>query len=146
MEIERKFLVKDLPNLESIKGEEIIQGYLSYEPEIRIRKRDSKYYLTKKSIGSLVRNEEETQINELTYNILSSLVKDKLEKTRYIVKINNKLKAELDIYQGKLKGLYIVEVEFNSINEANNFIIPPWFGEEITNNQEYKNQNLAKKQ
>jgi CYTH domain-containing protein len=145
MEIERKFLVKETPDLKNIESEYIIQSYISYEPEIRVRKKSNKYYITKKSSGSLIRNEEETEINEIAYNILSSLIKNKLEKKRYIIKLPNKLNAELDIYQDKLEGLKVVEVEFNNIDEADNFIIPDWFGEEITDNLAFKNQNLAKK-
>ena len=36
----------------------------------------------------------------------------------------------------------IVEVEFKSLEDANKFIIPAWFGEEVTNNDKYKNKNL----
>lgn len=37
MEIERKFLIKELPNIEPVKHTRIYSGYISIEPEVRIR-------------------------------------------------------------------------------------------------------------
>jgi len=144
MEIERKFLVKKMPNLTNIVRVNIIQGYINYEPEVRIRKKDNRFYLTRKSLGTIERSEEDTEISEAAYNILSSLVKSDLKKVRYLIPIKDNLTAELDIYQGKLKGLNIVEVEFTNEKEANMFKVPDWFGKEITEDNYYKNQNLSK--
>ena len=59
MEIERKFLVKELPSLDGVKSSEIMQGYVSTLPEIRVRKLDDKYYRTEKDEGTVVREEHE---------------------------------------------------------------------------------------
>ena len=48
MEIERKFLVKELPDLMGVKYSEIEQGYFSISPEKRVRRRDDRFYLTEK--------------------------------------------------------------------------------------------------
>ena len=49
MEIERKFLVKTLPEgLDSYKCKHIEQGYLNTNPDVRIRKSDEDYILTYK--------------------------------------------------------------------------------------------------
>ena len=37
----------------------------------------------------------------------------------------------------------LVEVEFNSLEEAEAFIPPAWFGEEVTGNKQYSNAQLA---
>ena len=50
---------------------------------------------------------------------------------------------ELDEFAGKLAGLRIVEVEFESREAAAAFTPPPWFGEEITDDPRYLNANLA---
>ena len=43
MEIERKFLIKSLPdNLESYSCDTLIQAYISTEPVIRVRKKKTK--------------------------------------------------------------------------------------------------------
>ena len=52
MEIERKYLIKKLPeNLESYPCRHIEQGYLCTAPVVRIRKDNDKYELTYKSKG-----------------------------------------------------------------------------------------------
>ena len=44
MEIERKFLIKSLPdNLESYSCDTLIQAYISTEPVIRVRKKNEDY-------------------------------------------------------------------------------------------------------
>ncbi len=56
MEIERKFLITELPeNLEQYPFHLIEQGYLCTAPVVRIRKQDEEYYLTYKSKGMMVR-------------------------------------------------------------------------------------------
>ena len=45
MEIERKFLIKSLPdNLESYSCDTLIQAYISTEPVIRVRKKKRRLY------------------------------------------------------------------------------------------------------
>ena len=41
------------------------------------------------------------------------------------------------------KSLIIVEVEFSSIEEANSFVPPDWFGEDVTNSILYHNSYLS---
>ena len=58
MEIERKYLVKTLPDdLETYPYKEIEQGYLSTNPVVRIRRSNEKYILTYKGSGMMVREE-----------------------------------------------------------------------------------------
>lgn len=143
MEIERKFLVKVLPSLKNAPASHIVQGYISLNPETRVRKRDEKYYLTIKGEGDIVRIEEERELDPIEGENLFSQVRSYLvEKTRYIVDIG-KHKAELDIYEGRLKGLIVVEVEFETIEDAKTFVAPSWFGEDISKNKEYRNKVLA---
>ena len=52
MEIERKFLVKKLPeSLGQYKKREIEQAYLCNDPVVRVRRDNDEYYLTYKSKG-----------------------------------------------------------------------------------------------
>ena len=49
MEIERKFLIKELPaNLEEFPFHHIEQAYLCTDPVVRIRRQDETYILTYK--------------------------------------------------------------------------------------------------
>lgn len=145
LEIEKKFLVKEIPNLSDYSFNEIEQGYLSFIPEIRIRRKGKKYYITKKGEGTLSRPELDEEINEGVYGILSLLVSGKMiKKTRYQIPLENGLIGELDIYHGDLEGLSTVEIEFGAEKEAREFIGPSWFGEDITEDKRYKNKNLAR--
>jgi adenylate cyclase len=63
MEIERKFLVEKIPDLTNAQAIHIEQGYLSFSPEVRIRKRDEIFYLTVKSDGDIAREEYEIEIS-----------------------------------------------------------------------------------
>lgn len=146
MEIERKFLVKIIPkNINEYPKFNIEQGYLSFNPEVRIRNKNEKYYLTVKGNGTIAREEYETKISKMVYVELKNKVQGLLlKKERFNIPLNNGLMAELDLYKN-LDGLNaMVEVEFQTIELANNFYIPEWFGKEVTNDESFKNKNLIK--
>ncbi len=152
MEIEKKYLVKNLPkNLDKYKNLKISQGYISNtEPTIRIRQLGTEYILTIKSTENIeaknkciVNEEFEFKISEEKYIELSTKVSNTfIEKTRYYIPINN-LMAELDIYHNQLNGLCTVEVEFNTLEEFEAFQPEDWFGEDVTKNIKYKNFYLS---
>lgn len=144
MEIERKFLVKELPELLDCANKKITQAYISTDPVIRIRKMDNAYALTVKSHGSMVREEFELPITQEQYESLWNKIDySPIEKVRYFIPLSGGLVAELDIYHGHLEGLMTVEVEFSSKSQAQNFEVPSWFGEDITLDNRYKNNNLS---
>ena len=145
-EIERKWLVHDLPELGELKREQIIQGYLAMSPdgtEVRIRRKGDKYFETVKSQGGLTRNETEVEISDDQFRLLWPATEGRrLEKTRYALPWNN-YQLELDVYQSTLAGLIIAELEFESADESKRFYPPAWFGEEVTDDKRYKNSSLA---
>lgn len=142
MEVKRKFLVKQLVNLWEFESKEIEQCYISFKPEVRIRKSDDNYTLTIKSVSNLEREEVEITITKEKYQKLKKITDlNVVYKTRYFIPME-KYTCKLDVYHN-IKGLITVEVEFESKKDANNFIVPDWFGEEITNIEEFKNKNLA---
>jgi adenylate cyclase len=51
---------------------------------------------------------------------------------------------ELDVYEGPLAGLVTAEVEFPSERDGSAFEPPAWFGEEVTDDDRYKNEALAR--
>jgi len=70
-EIERKWLVHDLPGLGDLKCEQIIQGYLSISSdgvEIRIRRKGDDCFETVKSQGVLTRNELEVESHKISFS------------------------------------------------------------------------------
>ena len=146
MEIERKFIPLDLPeNLNELEHHEIEQAYLNTSPVVRIRKEDDNYYLTYKGGGMMAREEYNLPLNEKSYyHLLEKADGNIITKKRFLISLDNGLTAELDIFEGKFAGMLLVEVEFNSIEEAENFVPPNWFGEDVTNDRRYHNSYLSK--
>ncbi len=143
MEIERKFLVDKIPSLNELKSDEIIQAYLSIEPEIRVRKRGEKYYRTEKGEGTLVREEIEREISRSEFDEGYAKSQGRvIEKTRYLIPYMN-VTIELDIYKGKHEGLVVAEIEFESESDAEAFVIPSWLGKEITYEVAFRNKILS---
>lgn len=145
MEIERKFLVKKLPeHLESYEQKQICQGYICTNPVVRIRRSNEQYFLTYKGRGKMVREEYEFPLDEKAFaHILPKIDGILIEKIRYLIPLEDGHTAELDIFQGELAPLQLVEVEFSSVEEADAFLPPEWFGEDVTHSKQYHNSNLA---
>lgn len=153
-EIEKKFLVKNLPeNLEQYEKNQIEQGYLNTiaTPTLRIRKKNQEYILcykfkqkTKLNVAS-VSKEEELPLTREAYEHLKTKIDGRMiEKVRYLIPLENGLTAEIDIFDGFLKGLKVVEVEFSSEEEASKFKAPDWFGKDVSLDSRYKNAQLCK--
>jgi len=51
--------------------------------------------------------------------------------------------AALDLFEGALEGLRLVEVEFTSDEAMEAFEPPAWFGDEVTDDVRYTNAHLA---
>ncbi|MCI7491627.1 MAG: CYTH domain-containing protein [Lachnobacterium sp.] len=145
MEIERKYLIRRLPeNLSQYQCKKIAQGYICTSPVVRIRKSDDEYYLTYKGKGLMAREEYNLPLTQEGYEHMLPKIDGRLiEKSRYLIPLDGKLTAELDIFEGDLAPLIIVEVEFDSLDAANSFIPPEWFGEDVTESRKYHNSNLA---
>lgn len=155
MEIERKYGVKVVPaNIEQYEVKEIEQGYLCNNPIVRIRKSNEDYFLTYKSkLGvkqqvegmPIINNEVELPLTKEAYDILKTKTEHNLVcKTRYLVPLQDGLVAEMDFFQENLLGLIMVEVEFQSEEQANTFVKPEWFGDDWSMDQRFSNYALSK--
>ncbi len=146
LEIERKFLVKYLPpDLDSYENHTIVQSYVSTDPTIRIRQLDESYILTVKGGGLIKRVEYELPITKEQFERLRLKTEgNTISKRRYIIPLDNGLKAELDIYYEDLSGFVNVEVEFPDEKTAILFTPPDWFGQEVTQDKRYSNSSLSK--
>ena len=147
MEIERKYLIKELPeNLESYAKRELEQGYLCTDPVLRIRKDNDRYELTYKGKGLLVREEYNLPLTQESYEHLKTKIDGRIiSKTRYMIPITGTpLTIELDVFHGDLAPLLLAEVEFPDEASANQFLPPEWFGEDVTFSSVYHNSNLSR--
>lgn len=134
MEIERKWLVKDFPHAiyEPENVHNIEQSYLSTDPEVRIRKQSSDlildkchphptYYLAVKSTGDLAREEVEVEISYYEYVDIQHMINappiKKLYKRYKFMNFVIEISRVDDCW-------YYAEVEFNSEEEAKEFVFP----------------------
>lgn len=146
IEIERKFLVKNLDFIKESSSKKLIeQGYLSKDPNriVRVRIIDNKGVLTfkgKSFDGGTSRVEIEKEISIKDANELMKLcIPSIIRKVRYIINKNN-LIFEVDVFQEHNKGLIVAEVELYSKKEK--IIKPNWLGKEVTGKKKYYNSQL----
>ena len=146
-EIERKFLLKQLPErLKQARRCVIAQGYLAAEPggrHVRLRKKGKTASLTFKVGRSAHREEREIVLSPKQFAALwPATVGRRLYKVRYEMPWKSFL-IEIDIYRRKHKGLVVAEVEFPDRTACRKFKAPAWFGREVTGNKRYSNVRLA---
>jgi CYTH domain-containing protein len=149
VEIERKWLVPELPP-EALGGpppDAIQQGYLTIASdgaETRVRRRGAQCSLTVKSGTGLSRAEHEITITAEQFDGLWPATEGaRVEKQRSTLRAEDGHVIELDVFEGKLRGLIVAEVEFDDPWGAESFVAPYWFGREVTDDPAYKNQRLA---
>ena len=94
----------------------------------------TKEQLAEKNIGDV----ESDLAKEILFGGLS--VGDPIIKTRHLIPFGG-LTWEVDVFSGLNEGLMIAEVELES--EDQDVILPPWVGEEITDDHRYANSSLS---
>lgn len=148
VEIERKFLVRvdALPPEARSGGSSYEQGYLAYEPSIRVRasrEEDgaARAWLTIKGPGIIERTELEYEIPFADAQTLLAMCKAKLTKVRRRVNVGAHT-WEIDELGGAHAGLWLAEIELGAADEA--FERPAWVGEEVSHDPRYTNAALAR--
>ena len=144
IEIERKFLLTDLPFHLMTQGTPICQGYIANGKNrvVRVRIAGNKGFLTiKGAVSTVLRNEFEYPVPEkdaremLTLFCRNSLI----EKTRYHIDFRGS-EWIIDEFHGNNQGLVVAEIELASIDQS--VEIPDWIGKEVTDDPRYLNSNL----
>jgi adenylate cyclase len=133
-EIERKFYVKELPDLSGIPPLHYERYFLSYgdETEERITKINDEYSYEKKiTLSNLERTREKRKITKEEFANLSRNTFGPIQRDRYDITTNPKI--SIQIYKDKFQGLIRAEIEFQTIEEAKQFEPLPWMGKEMTN-------------
>jgi len=165
VEIERKYTIKKLPNLEEFPFHIIEQGYLNTRPTVRVRQEDDEYYMTYKGAGTVSKTEYNLQLNEESYNHMKEKCDGNIiSKKRYLIPLNDdafskedieadeelkkaimekSMKIELDVFQGVFKGLVFAEVEFPSRHAADVYKPADFFLEDVTEDRRFSNAFLS---
>jgi CYTH domain-containing protein len=148
VEIERKFLVTDPPAPDVLgAGTSYRQGYLAGEGDVetRIRIAADEAWFTVKAGGGVSRVEVELPVAvDEAEALWPHTAGRRLEKVRHRVPVAGGV-AEVDRYGGPLEGLWTVEVEFASVDDAAAFSPPDWFGPELTDLDGWSNGALARR-
>ncbi|WP_410513594.1 CYTH domain-containing protein [Paenibacillus sp. BR2-3] len=157
LEIERKFLLPEYPEQLINKGElEILtrqsmdQTYLAIDgaQELRVRKitdldsGEVTFTHTFKDGKGISREEVEYFISEgLYHQMIEAVNAVPLIKER-ITGVWNGTTVEIDVYT-QLE-LSVLEVEFDSLEEAESFSPPEWFGKDVSTERQYSNKTVWK--
>lgn len=144
-EIERKFLLKDDAWRKDASGQAYRQGYLSTDKErtVRVRVVGTQAMLTIKGMTHGIRRVEFEYPIPLADadGLLELCHRPLIEKTRYRVE-HDGLVWEIDEFHGENAGLVVAEVELERESQA--VTLPPWIGEEVSDDPRYFNSNLAR--
>lgn len=153
MEIERKFRL-DSENLLScliqeglrVEKASLCQVYtrIDKEGQERFRSTGKGFFRTQKRGKGLAREEIEEEVTTQAYEeAFKHAIGTPVQKQRYSFKLQSH-EACIDVFEGPLVGLVLMEVEFDCVEDAHAFTLPPWEGiTEVTQNEWYKNHRLA---
>lgn len=146
MEIERKYLLERLPDLEKFEYHKIEQAYLCTAPVVRVRREDENYYMTYKGGGMMTREEYNLPLTKESYEHLKTKADGNvISKTRYLVPLKKEGQtAEVDVFDEPFAPLILAEVEFETEEQANTFVPPEWFGEDVTFDGRYHNSYMSR--
>ncbi|MEY1662311.1 CYTH domain-containing protein [Isoalcanivorax beigongshangi] len=146
IEIERKFLLRDLQVLQGLSGQRIAQGYLSHSPTatVRVRLRDGHGWLTVKGLtAGLQRDEFEYPIPAADAEALLALCDaGVIDKTRYLLPADGGLCWEIDVFHGDNDGLVVAEIELPSADHP--LPAADWLGAEVSHDPRYFNSALSR--
>ncbi len=122
------------------------QGYLSFEPEIRVRTVTDasglSATLTYKGSGQLARTEVEVHLAyQEALRLLEHVQGAVITKTRSLWTSPDGFIWEIDQYAGQLQGLWVAEIELSSEDQP--FQRPLFLAKEITFDSAFKNRKLA---
>ena len=146
MEIERKYLLNEVPDLTGVEFHKIEQAYLCTGPVVRVRREDENYYMTYKGGGLMAREEYNLPLTKESYAHLKEKADGNvISKTRYLIPLEKEgLIAEVDVFDAPFAPLVLAEVEFETEAQANTFEAPEWFGEDVTFDGRYHNSYMSK--
>lgn len=131
--ITRKFLVKQVPDLTG-KEHWVQSRFYLYRKNgivIRIQSKGDIFELERKvNKTALIREGKKIAITKEEFEAISRLVRDVVVRDNYLISVAPHV--VLRRYHERFEGLVRVEVEFSSVEEANQFTPLVWMGKEIT--------------
>lgn len=133
-EIERKFLVKELPDLSKIKPVKQERYYIKQEldKQVRIQRKDNSYEMESKNyLGPLQYEKVKQTISKDTFEMYKKGCQKGIFRDSYLICV--KPIITIKQYHGDYEGFTRVEIEFDTLEQACTYNLPNWIGKEITN-------------
>ena len=156
LEIERKFLLRPCSPKHFLHAMGLdyrkyrLQQY--YLPEqngeyIRYRRKNNLYLKTVKSGEGMVRSEHEYPVSKKEFEShIKEHIGKIIEKERFVFRYGGKI-YEMDRFRASLEGLCYLEIEFDSREEAERFVLPEIFSHlvlaEVTEESRFNNSSLC---
>lgn len=81
-------------------------------------------------------------LNDAESETLSSLPGRSVVKSRWKVEANGR-RAAVDVFEGELQGLTMLEVDFDTYEDLDAYNPPSWAGDEVTHLEEFSGGGLA---
>lgn len=138
----RKFLVTDLSILDGHRGFPIVQGHLAENaPTIAVRTFGSFAFLTVKGpqgCGTPLEFEYPVPLEDALAMLDNLCAPWPIHKTRYLIP-HGPLVVEVDVFEGRLAGLVIAELD--GLSEPTD--LPSWLGPEVTDDPRFDQGALA---
>jgi adenylate cyclase len=147
-EIERKWVAAQPPPADQLGvGTPLRQGYVAIDGDVSVRVRiapEQAWLTIKGGDVGLHRTEVEVDLDPAeAEDLWRHTGGRRLDKTRHRVPVEA-YTAEVDVFGETLAGLCLVEVEFPTVEAAEAFQPPAWFGREVTGQQRWSNASLAR--
>lgn len=151
LEIEKTYLAKKLPEeVKTAKSKKIVDVYVPgnlAKPKIRLRQKGDEFAITKK-----VQTDPNDASVHVEYTIpitqeeFEGLAKNgrSVEKIRYSFDYQDTT-CEVDVFEGRLKGLILVDFEFDSQQKYDEFVMPEYCLVDVTQEDFIAGKNLAGK-
>lgn len=147
VEIERKFLVKDLSWKNSATSfKDFQQGYFPTGDGVTVRARiagDKARLTIKGPVSGISRAEFEYPIPvaDAVAFLSSFCAKPVILKRRWYVPFGG-FTWEVDEFAGRNEGLIVAEIELDSPDRE--FPVPPWLGREVSHEPRFRNSRLVR--
>jgi len=131
IELELTYLAKSLPEgLKDCPKKELLDIYIpkdSPHPKLRLRKRGDVFELTKKEPidpkDASIQTEHTIPLTKEEFEALSRIEGKRIAKTRFLYNHEGH-QAEIDVFQESLKGLVLIDFEFNTKTQKSAFKMP----------------------
>lgn len=132
IELERTFLARSFPpTMQGVQPIRLKDVYVpdtgTLHPRLRLRKKGDRYEITKKvpiaGADASAHTETTIPLEQDEYEALARSSTKFVEKDRYNVDIDG-YSAEVDVFVGVLKGLVLIDFEFETAADMDAFIQP----------------------